>query len=210
MFQDDCFDSGTGTGGTVHIQHSIIENCLHEGIALSNVEVGQVAGVHIIADDVASDHKRVRVEHCIVAFCQQGVELGFSSAGLFVTILRSILSHNVVAVRYGDGYGWQAAGFLFVEQVAFAHNAIDWLNRNPAGKGRPHPGMRTAFANCFFSATLTSDVLVSHAYLWDNFVWWTSDRLNLHLLLETTNRSVVGPRAMFVAHALPEDIDLSA
>lgn len=188
----------------------MFEHCLHEGIALSNVEPGTVAGRDVVPDHEARDSKRVLIEYCSVAHCQQGIELGFSSAGLTATIRDSILTHNVVAVRYGDGYGWQAAGFLLVERVVFRHNAQDWLNLNPAAGSNPHAGLRTAFSSCWFSAPMTRQVLFSNAYLWDNLVWWTSEQLSVAHIHHATNFTIVGPRAAYASCApvLPATLDI--
>ncbi len=174
------------------------------------MEPGTVAGRDVVPDHEARDNKRVLIEYCSVAHCQQGIELGFSSAGLRATVRDSILTHNVVAVRYGDGYGWQAAGFLFVERVVFKHNAQDWLNLNPAAGSDPHPGLRTAFSGCWFSARMTRQILFSNAYFWDNLAWWTSEPLSLARILDATNFTIVGPRAMYASSApvLPPTLDI--
>lgn len=110
---DDCFDSGTGPGGKVDIRGCWIEDCQHEGIALSNNGVGP---------------KRVVVQDVVVAGCQQGLELGFSTQLLTVDVSRAAFVGNGIGLRVGDNYGWQTLGSVSCKGCVFARNARDVMS----------------------------------------------------------------------------------
>ena len=114
------------------MSHSLIENCLHEGVALSNLGAAR---------------KRVRIEHSRLRGCQQALELGFSEAGLEAHADALTITDNLVGVRCAlvavvlvrvafltisfsdaDNYGWVTEGRLFVTNSFVRHNRRDVWN----------------------------------------------------------------------------------
>ena len=47
------------------------------------------------------------VRDTVIVGCQQGVELGFSTALLSVDVGRTLFVGNDIGLRVGDNYGWQ-------------------------------------------------------------------------------------------------------
>jgi hypothetical protein len=111
--KDDGIDSGTGSGGVLVLQQCWIERCFHEGIALSNNGEGA---------------KLVLVQQSVITGCQQGVELGFSTARMLVRLDRLLLMDNMVGCRYSDNYGWLTEGLVWCTDTAFMGNQQDVMN----------------------------------------------------------------------------------
>jgi hypothetical protein len=148
-------DSGTGVGGVILVTDTLIENCMHEGVALSNTEPNTVAGTDVVDDEAVSSHKTVVIKNTAIQFCQQGVEVGFSTAGLQVAVQQSMIAHCTVGVRYGDSYGWQVSGYFTVQHTAFANNRQDWVVLNGVDY---HPQLwhpRLVLDSCLFGGELS-------------------------------------------------------
>ncbi len=90
--KDDCIDSGTGPGGNIQILNSFVEYCMHEGIAIS--------------DNGWGTSKLIQIDNSIVSHCQQGIELGFSTHLLLLTIKNVTFRTNDIGLRIGDNYNW--------------------------------------------------------------------------------------------------------
>ena len=91
---DDCIDAGSGWGGRLWIDRTVVRNCVHEGIALMNK-----GGV-----------KSVVITNTVVSDAQQGIELGCASAETSVVVSRSVVEDCRVGVRYGDNNPGGAEG----------------------------------------------------------------------------------------------------
>lgn len=186
--QDDCLDSGTGAGGEVFVSHSILTHALHECVALSCVEEGG-STEEGQADTDTHTPKRVWVRHSLLSYCQQGMEVGFSNAGLRVCVSECIIAGCGIGVRYGDGYGWPAAGFGSVSHSVFWGNGRDWANMRAGGRGDPFPGHRLLLRQCVLHAEVTPrHIHTSGVLLWGNSVW------NPPLLIPSAVEGAVGGR----------------
>jgi hypothetical protein len=119
---DDCIDAGSDHFGHLYVHNCWVEACRHEGIALSNT------GQNSVAFSL--------VTHTVISHCQQGIELGFSSAGHLAYVERCTLSHNVVGLRLGDNYGWRQDGTLWAHGLWFEGNHHDVLSLDRASFGR--------------------------------------------------------------------------
>lgn len=91
---DDCIDAGSGWGGRLWIDRTVVRDCVHEGIALMNK-----GGV-----------KSVIITNTLVSDAQQGIELGCASADTSVVVSHSVVEDCVVGVRYGDNNPGGAEG----------------------------------------------------------------------------------------------------
>ncbi|KEG10643.1 hypothetical protein DQ04_03471030 [Trypanosoma grayi] len=131
--KDDGIDSGAVaggrsnnkiSGGSLVVHNTIIEACMHEGVALSTER-----GVQRV----------VVVAHTVLQHCQQCVESGYT-AGLHTAAVTScLIQHCAVGVRYGDNYHWSHCdGEMMVHNTTIAHNeanAMNYERRKAAPKG---------------------------------------------------------------------------
>ena len=119
--KDDCFDSGTGSGGDVIAEDCLFENCFHEGVAITNKK---------------GKSKHVVIRNCTFSGNQQGIELGWSTTSTQLTVSDSLFSRNQVAARFGDNYGAPINGYMTVNNCSFYGNVADVLilplNKNEA------------------------------------------------------------------------------
>ncbi|RNF00055.1 hypothetical protein TraAM80_07831 [Trypanosoma rangeli] len=113
--KDDGIDSGAkGGGGSLVVHNTIVESCMHEGVALS-------------AD--SKSHRDVVISHTIVQYCQQGIESGYTSTQHTASIMASLIQHCTVGVRYGDNYHWSHCdGRLTLQNTTLAHNEVNVMN----------------------------------------------------------------------------------
>jgi hypothetical protein len=102
-----------GEQGHLTVDHVLIENCAHEGVALSCL---------------GAEPKSATLRHLVVTGCQQGVELGFSDVALQADLSLSTVTGNAVGVRIGDNYGWATAGRLTVRDSVVSGNGRDVWN----------------------------------------------------------------------------------
>ncbi|RNF20213.1 hypothetical protein TcG_03793 [Trypanosoma cruzi] len=113
--KDDGIDSGaTGNGGSLVVHNTIVEGCMHEGVALSSDPNG---------------HREVVISHTIVQYCQQGIESGYASKQHTASITSSLIQKCSVGVRYGDNYHWSHCdGKLTLQNTTLAQNEVNVMN----------------------------------------------------------------------------------
>ncbi|KAH9599237.1 hypothetical protein LSM04_000849 [Trypanosoma melophagium] len=120
---DDCVDSASEASKTINgkskvsthliIDGNILQNCLHEGIALSS-GAGALRGV-IVKNTIISD-------------VQQGVENGHSDSGHQVILSDVLFRRTQVALRHGDNYPLPVEGRILVTNTLFVNNSVNVLN----------------------------------------------------------------------------------
>ncbi|RNF25804.1 uncharacterized protein Tco025E_02059 [Trypanosoma conorhini] len=113
--KDDGIDSGAkGNGGSLVVHNTIVEGCMHEGVALS-------AG--------PKSRREVVISHTLVQCCQQGIESGYSSTQHTTSITASLVRRCAVGVRYGDNYHWSHCdGRLTLQNTTLAQNDVNVMN----------------------------------------------------------------------------------
>jgi hypothetical protein len=105
---DDAIDGGSGSNGSVTVQHCWIESAYHEGLAWSE------QGPRTSTDTVTIN-------------CGQGIECGFGSPD--VNAVHCLSTANWVGARFGDNYDWSYNGFLNVRDSLLLFNARDIWGR---------------------------------------------------------------------------------
>ncbi len=90
--KDDGIDAGADSPGEVTVERCWFESCFHEGMALSGV------------------NKRVTISDSVFLNNGQGVEAGYLSPQ--VQVRDSLLTGNLVGLRFGDNYFRQHQGRL--------------------------------------------------------------------------------------------------
>lgn len=117
---DDGIDSASTTGdgehSTLTLHHVAIENCQHEGLALSGSKGTQ---------------RTVTVENSLITATQQGIENGHTPVKHRALIRNTVLYRNHIALRNGDNYPTlDVFGKVRAEHCLFVYNTIpvlDWV-----------------------------------------------------------------------------------
>jgi hypothetical protein len=91
----------------LEINHSWIEDFMHEGVA-------------------GSSANWVRVFNTVVRGCEQGIEAGYGSPNVFVD--HCVVVGNKVGIRFGDSYDWGCTGRMTVTNTIVADNQDNVLN----------------------------------------------------------------------------------
>jgi len=105
---DDGIDAGSGSNGSVTVDHCWIESTYHEALAWSE------QGARSATDTV-------------VLNCGQGIECGFGSPK--VDTVHCFSTANLVGARFGDNYDWSYNGFLKVRDSLLLFNQRDIWGR---------------------------------------------------------------------------------
>ncbi|MDA3880438.1 MAG: hypothetical protein PF436_08625 [Prolixibacteraceae bacterium] len=111
--KDDGIDSGAGGGGIINVDACRFEACFHEGLALSSIEPSV---------------KKHTITNSLFIGCQQGVELGYSSANHSVEIRTCNFERNHIGIRYGDNYKNDVNGLMTVTGAKFSNNDKNYWN----------------------------------------------------------------------------------
>eukprot|EP01062_Namystynia_karyoxenos_P038122 TRINITY_DN27699_c0_g1_i1.p1 TRINITY_DN27699_c0_g1~~TRINITY_DN27699_c0_g1_i1.p1 ORF type:complete len:574 (+),score=135.86 TRINITY_DN27699_c0_g1_i1:629-2350(+) len=123
--KDDCVDSASSkghSGGNLTISNSVLENCMHEGIALSASH---------------GTERTVLVRDSAIVHAQQGVEVGYTPPTHSAEVSRVLFAGCVHAVRYGDNYNLAVQGRLSVRGSVFWRNAADAVSYVKRSSGAP-------------------------------------------------------------------------
>jgi hypothetical protein len=105
---DDGIDAGSGSNGSVTVDHCWIESTYHEALAWSE------QGSRVSTDTVTLN-------------CGQGIECGFGSPK--VDAVHCFSTGNLVGARFGDNYDWSYNGFLNVRDSLLLFNKRDIWGR---------------------------------------------------------------------------------
>jgi len=105
---DDGIDAGSGSNGSVTLDHCWIESTYHEALAWSE------QGTRSATDTVTLN-------------CGQGIECGFGSPK--VDTVHCLSTANLVGARFGDNYDWDYNGFLKVRDSLLLFNKRDIWGR---------------------------------------------------------------------------------
>lgn len=117
---DDCIDSASTTGDAEHstltLRHVAIENCQHEGVALSGSK---------------GTRRTVTIENSLVSHCQQGIENGHTPVKHMAQITNTVFTDNHIAVRNGDNYPTlDVFGKVELDRCLLTRNTmpvLDWV-----------------------------------------------------------------------------------
>ncbi|ORC87813.1 putative transmembrane protein [Trypanosoma theileri] len=151
---DDCIDSASSASKSVDdkikdstqltIDGNVLQNCLHEGIALSSS---------------AGTLREVIVKNTIISDVQQGVENGHSDSGHQAFLNDVLFRRTQVALRHGDNYPLPVEGRILVANTIFVNNSINVLSEefaqsspkgwsNPFIDPYPFSEQRITLVNC--------------------------------------------------------------
>jgi hypothetical protein len=117
---DDGIDSASSAGdpdhSKLHLHHVAIENCQHEGVALSSSKGTQ---------------RTVTIDNSLITETQQGIENGHTAVKHKALVRNTVLYRNHIALRNGDNYPTlDVFGKVRVEHSFLVHNMIpvlDWV-----------------------------------------------------------------------------------
>ena len=104
----------------LHVKNCFITDCIHEGVAVSEEDT-------------------IKVTNTVITDCNQGIELGWSSATTQIYVDHCVVVDNNVGLRVGDEYNGGYEGNMKVTNTVLYNNG-DNIYNHIINTGKPQPG----------------------------------------------------------------------